>query len=98
MEGMIVNYPMSPSPKIFSLFNDSIVCVLFATVNNTNLMYTGTMDGLVIEWLEVGLSDYKPQRVNFNLAGSPIKDLMLVQNKIILAQNYNALRQNIYLP
>lgn len=94
----MVNYPMTPSMKMFSIFNDSILNAVFATINNTNYLYTGTMDGLIIEWLEVGLNDYIPNRVNFNLAGNAIKDIILLKRQTLLVQNIFGLKQNIYLP
>ena len=45
---MIVNYPMQPTMKMFSIANDPITKVVFAYINATNYMYTGTLDGMII--------------------------------------------------
>lgn len=41
-EGMLVNYPMIPNANFISILNEKITRFVFATVNSTNFLYTGT--------------------------------------------------------
>lgn len=55
---MLVNYPMLPTAKMLSIMGDKITRVVFARVNGTNFMYTGTEEGMLYEWVETGLQEY----------------------------------------
>lgn len=79
-EGVIVNYPMVPDPRFVGFQNDMITCFALVTINGSNFMYTGTMDGLVYEWEEIGLQEWVPKRVLINAAGYPIKDMTTIKN------------------
>lgn len=43
----MVNYPMNPSAIMYAIKGDSIVKVVFITMNGTKFMYTGTSKGLI---------------------------------------------------
>lgn len=44
---MFVGYPMLSQPVFIKFKDEQINCFVFATVNGTNFLYTGTHSGLV---------------------------------------------------